>query len=362
MSFLTKTSYDLAESGSMIGEELRVALVGCGAISELYYAPALRALAKSESLRVTALCDPNQTRLDVLANSFPEAVRLTKLSDLVSQGADIAIVASPPKFHAEQTIALLNGGVHVLCEKPMAATLTEASAMTTAARNAGRHLSVGLFRRFFPSSQFVRELQNSGALGRPQSFEWMEGGPFNWPAASPSFFQKGASPGGVMADLGVHSLDLLLWWFGEPDSFTYEDDACGGLEANCRLSLQFPGGVKGKIRLSRDTAIPNHIFVAFERGWIRMDGVHATEISIGFHGVTNVAKSQLHQLAGENPASAGFQPAATYSQAFMNQIQNVARAVRGTEKLVVPGEEGLQSLRWIETCYRERREMSQPWL
>jgi predicted dehydrogenase len=340
---------------------LNIALVGCGAIAELYYAPALRGLFDAEDLRVAALVDPSVTRRDVLGANFPEAARSESLEDL-PQGIDLAIVASPPRFHARQSIALLERGTHVLCEKPMAANLPEAEAMTAAATRSGTHLGVGLFRRFFPTSNYIRDLVTAGSLGRPLSFEWVEGGPFNWPAASPSFFQKESSPGGVMADLGVHGLDLLLWWFGEPESFVYEDDASGGLEANCRLRLQFAGGVDGWMRLSRDTTIPNHVFVAFERGWVRMDGVQASEISVGLHGVNNVAKGQLCTLVGNEPASARLQPGLSYAQSFMRQIQNMARAIRGREDVVVPGTEGLRSLRWLEACYRERREMPQPWL
>jgi predicted dehydrogenase len=88
-----------------------------------------------------------------------------------------------------------------------------------------------------------------------KSFEISEGGQFNWPAQSASFFQKSNSQGGVLADLGVHVLDLLIWWFGMPEKVGYEDDAMGGLEANCRLELEFAGGVSGTVRLSRDTQL-----------------------------------------------------------------------------------------------------------
>lgn len=342
----------------------RLALVGCGALSELYYAPALKGLTAVDSVEVAALVDPNPARLALLGTLFPEAQRLSAIEELAPGAVDFAIVASPQKFHAQQTVGLLSRGVHVLCEKPMAFSMTEARAMVSAARQAGRLLSVGLFRRFFPSSELIHQLVSGRALGAPVSFRWMEGGPFNWPAASPSFFQKSASSGGVLADLGVHILDLLLLWFGEPTDFDYEDDAMGGLEANARLRMRFASGLAGSLRLSRDAAIPNGTNIRFERGSIWFQGASADSVVVRLDGSNQVVRGKLH----EAPASdAGFDSVVgaasrTYAQSFMEQIRNFSRAIRGEESLRVPGEQALRGMEWIERCYASRRVLSMPWL
>lgn len=340
------------------------ALVGCGALAELYYAPALKGLQDAEPIRVTALVDPNQTRRAVLSRFFPAARGLASVDELKPGEADFAIVASPQKFHAAQTIALLRAGLHVLCEKPMASSVQEASAMVAAAVETKRLLSVGLFRRFFPTSRLVHELVTGGALGQPVSFEWMEGGPFNWPAASPSFFQKSASPGGVFADIGTHVLDLLLWWFGEPESFDYEDDAMGGIEANARVTLRFANGVSGSLRLSRDTAIPNGTRLRFERGSVWFQGASADSVVVQLDGCSHVARASLHAIAaGDEGVGTGFgAPARTYSQSFMEQILNLCRAIRGEELLVVPGADAVKGMDLIERCYASRQTMPLPWL
>ncbi len=339
-------------------------MVGCGALAELYYAPALTALHWAEPIRVTAIVDPNQTRRAVLARFFPEARGLASVDELKPGEADVAIVASPQKFHAAHTISLLRSGVHVLCEKPMASCLQEARDMVAASAENGRLLSVGLFRRFFPTSRLVHELVVGGALGRPVSFEWMEGGPFNWPAASPSFFQKSASPGGVFADIGTHVLDLLLWWFGEPESFDYEDDAMGGIEANARLRLRFGHGVSGSLRLSRDTAIPNGTRIRFERGSVWFQGASADSAVVQLDGCSHVVRGGLHAAPAENAGvGTGFGTSArTYSQSFMEQILNLCRAIRGEQTLVVPGADAARGMDLIERCYGARRTMAMPWL
>lgn len=331
----------------------RLALVGCGAISELYYAPAIREACRHSPLELVALCDPSSSRLQMLQRCFPNVRSVTAFRDVLSLGIDLAVVASPPRFHAEQVNELLTAGVHVLCEKPMASSVAEAETMINAACVAQRVLAIGLFRRFFPALQAIKDLVSDGALGATQSFSFNEGGSFNWPAASGSFFQKHHTPGGVLLDVGVHVLDLVCWWFGEPTSLAYEDDAMGNLEANCLLRLSFPGGLAGEVRLSRDTAMANRYVIQFERGevsWAVGDGNH---LDLRLNGLPVQWRSELWS----NNA-----PAATYHHAFVHQLLNVVAAARGTEALLVPGEEGIRSLRLIDTCYRSRRLMAMPWL
>jgi predicted dehydrogenase len=341
---------------------LRVALVGCGALSELYYAPALAGLACVMDLRVAVLVDPCNDRLAALKKAFPTARAVASLAGLKIGEVDVAIVASPQRFHAEQTISLLSMGVHVLCEKPMAATVMEAEQMTQAAKKSGKVLAVGLFRRFFPVNQTVREIIRSQSLGAVKSFEISEGGLFNWPAQSASFFQKSNSQGGVLADLGVHVLDLLIWWFGVPESVHYEDDAMGGLEANCQLALKFSNGVAGSVRLSRDTQLPNRTIIECERGWLRCKAAAADQLELGLAGASHIFGGQLVSMDASGPHSHQTAPALNYQQSFSKQLKNVIAAVRGEEPVFIPGEEGILSLRLIEHCYRQRKLMPMPWL
>jgi predicted dehydrogenase len=302
---------------------------------------------------VVALCDPCLQRLELLQRSFPAACTVSSFQELLSLGVHIAVVASPPRFHAEQVNGLLSAGVHVLCEKPMASSVAEAESMIAAALAANRVLAVGLFRRFFPALQAIYALVRGGALGAPQSFSFSEGGSFNWPAASGSFFQKDYAQGGVLLDLGVHVLDLVCWWFGEPATLVYEDDAMGNLEANCLLQLSVPNGLEGHVRLSRDTTIANRYAIQFERGevaWSVGDGNH---LDVRLNGLPVEWRSELWT----NHA-----PAATYSHSFVHQLLNVVAAARGTEAVLVPGEEGIRSLRLIDTCYHSRQLIAMPWL
>jgi predicted dehydrogenase len=235
----------------------------------------------------------------------------------------------------------------------MASTVAEAETMITAANEAKRVLAIGLFRRFFPALQSIQELLNSGTLGAPKAFVFSEGGPFNWPAASASFFQRQNSQGGVLLDLGVHMLDLLCWWFGDPVSCYYEDDAMGNLEANCRLALTFAGGLTGDVRMSRDTTIANHYQIEFERGHVSWAVGNSHHLDMRLNGLP----FRLHSELYENNSHA-----ATYHQSFVKQLLNFVAASSGSEPLLVPGEEGIRSLLLIEKCYAAKKLMAMPWL
>lgn len=341
-------------------------IVGCGALSELHYSHAISALPVDERVKVAVLVDPDAEQLNKVGRLFPNAIQFSSLDEVDFSAFGAAIVASPQRFHAEQTLKLLRHGIHVLCEKPMASSLKEARAMVDAATQAERHLAVGMFRRFFPSTKVIKELVAGGALGKPVAFEWSEGGPFNWPAVSPSFFLKATSSGGVLADLGVHVLDLLLHWFGEVANIDYQDDAMGGLEANARLSLTFAQGVRGTVRLSRDTIIANGARIDFERGHVYFHGAGAASVVIQLKGCTDVLKGELHHApqsgAGVSAWAGVGGPSASYAQSFMTQIQNFCRAVRGEEALRVPGGDALPGMALIEQCYANRSLMPMPWL
>jgi predicted dehydrogenase len=272
-------------------------------------------------------------------------------------------VASPPKFHAPQTTALLTAGIHVLCEKPLAGSLAEAEHMVAAARNADRLLAVGLFRRFFPAMQTIKALVSGGALGAPSSFRITEGGVFNWPASSASFFQKQHSQGGVLLDLGVHVLDLICWWFGEPSSITYADDQMGNLEANSHLCLSYPSGLQGEVHLSRDTPCSNRYEIQFERGLVGWQVGEANQLDVRFSGSPFRLAGELRQPATDTAHAAQVdQSADSYHQTFVRQILNVAAAVRGLEPLDVSAAEALASMRLIDFCYANRQLLSMPWL
>jgi predicted dehydrogenase len=343
------------------GKIVQVGLVGCGAVSQMYYTPALKELERLKLLQVKALVDPNPENMAQLSKAFPAAVPVNNLSELPKLDIAMAIVASPPRFHAEQAIRLLRSGLSVLCEKPMATSVAEGEAMVEVASAVDGVLAIGLFRRFLPATQAISQVLSLNILGKVKSFYCYEGGKFGWPVQSASFFQKSTAQGGVLLDIGVHLLDLLIWWWGQPVEVIYEDDAMGGIEANCHLTLRFAQGFSGQVRLSRDCSQPNRYVIQCEKGWLSWNVNAAEQIQIGFHEASFALNAQLHENREENGLPTLGQPAFTFQQSFISQLCNVVAAIHGAEPLVVPGEQGLQSLKLIEHCYGHRSLMPMPW-
>ena len=345
----------------MLRQPAKIVLIGCGAVSQLYYSPALRELEKLKILTVNALFDPNSENIRLVQQLFPGAKTLGGLDNISLNDFDFAIVASPPQYHAGQAIQLLQTGLSVLCEKPMAATVAEAEEMVKVSETAPGILAIGLFRRFFPATQTIHKILSAKMLGNIKSFSFSEGGYFQWPVQSQSYFKKTSSHG-VLADVGVHLLDLMLWWFGNPEDVVYEDDAMGGIEVNCRLQCKFNEGFTGEVRLSRDCILPNSYLIHGTNGWLKWDVNDApNQIQLGFDDAPLAIDARIYDVDSRKPFSAG-EHSYNFEQSFTSQIYNLIVAKEGKESLMVPGNEGIKSLRLIESCYQNRTLMPMPWL
>lgn len=340
------------------GQRVNIALLGCGSVCSIYHAPALEQLEQSGVVDVAGIFDPDAEATARLTERFPSARRLNSAGDL--SGMDLAIVASPPAFHAQQTIDALRAGVTVLCEKPMASSVNEADAMIAAAAESRGLLAIALVRRCLPATQAVRSILANRMLGELRSVTCFEGGPFHWPVQSPSFFDP--SQGGVLLDVGAHMLDLLVWWLGVPDSVDYEDDAMGGVEANCRFVLQYESGIRVAGRLSRDWEVPNRYFFDCAKGWMSWMPTKPESVQIGFHDTSFALDAGLLDRAMTFGYPIAGRKSINVEQAFIFQIRNVVDAMHGHASLVAPGTDALRSLRLIDECRRRRKLMNMGWL
>ena len=118
---------------------------------------------------LVALCDTNEARLRELAQQYgvPSEGCFTDYNQMLAQAKlDLVSVCLPNFLHSEVTVAALNAGAHVLCEKPMAPTVAQAQAMIDAAQQNNRQLMVAYNYRYRDDVQWIRRLVASGGLGR----------------------------------------------------------------------------------------------------------------------------------------------------------------------------------------------------
>ncbi len=336
----------------MPARKLTVGLSGCGTVAALYHAPALQILEAEGVLRVAALFDPDHAAVERVGSAFPDARRGASFEALLADPPDLVIVASPPAVHAEQASAALRAGCAVFCEKPLATRLADADALVALAERSQRILALGMLRRCFPATRMLRELIRSGVIGAVRSFRCFEGGPFDWPVRSPSYFTRAASGGGVLMDIGVHTLDLLGWWFGPCTALSYEDDAMGGVEAECRLALAY-GEVAGEIRLSRIWRRPNRYEIVGTRGRLGWTVNDTDRVDIQLAGTAYGLDATIRE---------GARPASNFHQSVVAQLRAVATAVAGEPAEIVSAADALPILALIERCYRDRKMLRMGWL
>ena len=163
-------------------------------------------------------------------------------------------------------------------------------------------------------------------------------------------------------DIGVHVLDLLTWWLGEPDALEYADDAMGGIEANCLVSCTYASGLQGRVRLSRDAPLANEFTLRGSKGWLRWSANVADAVELGLQGSTHVLDATLRRTRPAGTSLRLAAPAYNFEQSFVSQLRNAVRAVRGQETLRVPASDALAAIRQLEYCYGHRSLLALDWL
>lgn len=184
---------------------LRLGFLGLGWIGK----HRLAALSELPNVAVAAVADVNATAVEAIASTHPQAHRCSGLNELLGCELDGVVIATPSGQHAAQAIAALEAGYPVFCQKPLATTAADASAVIEAARRADRLLAVDLCYRHVAGMEQLRERIRRGELGRIQAIDLLfhnaYGPDKSW------CMDRTLAGGGCVLDLGVHLIDLALW-------------------------------------------------------------------------------------------------------------------------------------------------------
>jgi len=191
-------------------KQLKIGIIGCGGIANNKHLPTLKVVGKTVDL--IAFCDLIPARAQEAAATYgtSDAKVFTDYHELLKQDLDAVYVLTPNNSHAPITIAALDAGCHVLCEKPMAATYSEARAMCEAAARNGKSLTIGYQNRYRADSQYLKGLIEDGDLGDiyfARAPAIRRRGVPTWGV----FLDAEKQGGGPLIDIGTHSLDLTLW-------------------------------------------------------------------------------------------------------------------------------------------------------
>lgn len=339
-----------AELNGGATRRVRLAIIGCGAVTRLFHVGA----AAAAGLEVVALVDADRERARGLAESHEIGAIATDV-DGIGVAFDAAIVATPSHLHAPISMGLLERGIHVLVEKPMAIDRSSAVALVETAERVGSQLHVGQMHRFFDHNRIVRDLLADGALGSITDFSMQLGMVAAWTTATSYATDRRQAGGGILIDLGSHLLDLVHWWFGTTQLVSYRDDARGGVEAECEIEVLVGGessDVRGTLSISKLRSIGNRVCISGTDQWLESDigPGHVRLFPSG--GSTRNRAAEPQVLGSANPA---------YRDAFIRQLEAFAASVRGVAAPAVPAREVLPTLELIIRCYESRLPLVAPW-
>ena len=247
---------------------------------------------------------------------------------------DLVILATPTAVHADQAIAALNAGKHVVVDKPLTLTMAETDRMIAAAKANDRILSVFQNRRFDGDYLTCRSIIDAGSIGDVRWLEmaWQGFGPVNgWRADA-------SQGGGRYWDLGAHLVDQALQFFPVPVASVYArrsyDYADSDTDSEATIVITFEGGRTAVCDLSGNTAYSKPRFC--------LHGATGTFVKYG------VDPQELAMIAGaidggiEQPESYGkvytgstITPVKTQAGRWRDYYENIAAAINGTAPLAV---------------------------
>jgi len=197
-----------------VAAKLKVGAIGIGGIFNAVHS---EALLEHPDVEVVAACDIVRKKARKFAKSagvkhvFKDYRELLALDEI-----DAVDICTPNVLHSEMSVAALEAGKHVLCEKPDAISLAEARKMARAAERSGKVLMVVRNNRFRPDAAFLKRYIEAGHMGEVYT------GRCGWirrrgiPGKGSWFTTKADSGGGPLIDLGVHIIDLAVWLMGHP--------------------------------------------------------------------------------------------------------------------------------------------------
>lgn len=319
-------------------DRLRLGLVGVGPVVERYHLPAVRGVPE---VLPAAVVDINQQRVREFAarQGFPYCT--TRLQDLFPK-VDLAIVALPNGAHASVSCELLSNSIHVLCEKPMARNVSECRSMIDAARRAGMQLCIGHNRRFRDNISLAKRLMDKGIIGEVTRVEAEEGSTADW-QRSPAYFDPAQAGGGALIDVGIHSIDLIRWLVGEFAELDYRGDGTAAMiESDAELRFRMANGAEGTLLASRTRNLQQHIRITGSEGYLDI-GLWSDQLRI--RNNKGKAFQQLPYIDGY----VSHRPPQDAS--FVLQLTNLVNAIRGMEKVLVDGHEGMAAVEVVTRAY-----------
>lgn len=218
---------------------IRVGLLGFGGMGKTHYNAYLQLERENVGIELKAICDidpkqfarAQQINIDTGKSKYDLSGRklYTDVYDMISsEELDVVDICLPTYLHAEYSVAMLNEGKHVMCEKPMALNSSDCLNMIHTAEKNGKRLMIGQCLRFEPLYLFLKEKIDSGEYGKLNfmTFDRLSALP-QW--GYERWFKDDKRSGGCVLDLHIHDVDMIRFLLGEPQSVS-----AAAVDGECR--------------------------------------------------------------------------------------------------------------------------------
>ena len=337
-----------------MNSNIKVALIGTGNICLTAHAPILKKL----NADVKYAVDIDNKALLKIKGIFPDITISNNLESVDWKKITCAIVTSPTALHFQHVKSLLSRNIHVLCEKPLATTSKEAQELADITRNRNLILQVGYYRRFHTAAQYIKKIIMTGNLGKLQSCVMLAGHIFSVSEIPPSLTNKKLSGGGCTMDFGVHTLDLLSFWFDRVKLLEYYDDSKDWVEANAFMRLESSinsNVIPTIILLSRTNNIGYVAYLNFEKLTVAYH--FNTGYKVKF--ISPPVKIFNHDYFMQNDIL--LENEVDYLYYFEKQWLEFTNRINGLNDNISSLDDAILTTSLAEACYQNKKELKLPW-
>jgi predicted dehydrogenase len=249
------------------GAPVRVGVIGCGTIA---YWGHLRSLQRLKGTALAAAADPAPAARARAARMVHGPI-YERAEDLLQSDVDAVIISTPPRTHAELTIAAARAGKHVYVEKPLATTADDAREVMDVVARSGVVAAVGFNYRHHPTHVRARALLKRRAIGKVHAVQSVFCEP-GTPETMPEWKQRRESGGGALLDLASHHIDLLRWFLDDELATVDARIASGRTEHDAAtLHLTTLGGIDAQTYVSFRAGPADFLEFIGEKGTLRVD-------------------------------------------------------------------------------------------
>lgn len=329
-------------------EKVKIGIIGAGGIAQVAH---LRHYSQLGEVELTSICDVNEKKAGEVAREFRiKKVYTDYRKMLENEKLDGVSVCTPNWLHKKQTVDALEAGVNVLCEKPMALNAQEAEEMAKVAKRTGKILLVGYPFRFLGEAKMLKRFVEKGKLGEVYFAKagWLRrkgapGGEKNW------FTDKKRAGGGPFIDLGVHILDLTLWFMGSPKfeellGMAHREFSTWSVENFASCFIKFKNGSSLFLETSWISPLEEE-----RRLYISLVGSKGGAELIG-----PFDKPKVKLFTEEEGYLTNLEPFLSGEERydpFGEEIKHFVECIKGEEKPLIKPEEGVEVMKIIDAFY-----------